>query len=200
MTESVPKPSFQTGLDLLSMTDLSPLQKVILRTVLRKVRISEPDLVTAINAMTWESQPKYEDVMTALEDMVNRTYLSRAAEQGVFFYGPNLQRKQGIRSMDIVLSNRAGGSMAPMWQALQTMGEREPATGGQMGETTGNWAQNWGSSAASGWGCRRSSSSWLFCLPPTDSPSARWMWSRPAALLASWAPSKFHGSRWPKCW
>lgn len=137
MAEPNSNAPFQTGLDLLSMTDLSPLQKAILRTVLRKVRISEPDLVTAINAMTWESQPKYEAVMAALEDMVNRTYLSRAAEQGVFFYGPNLQRKQGIRSMDIVLSNRAGGSMAPMWQALQTMGEREQATGGRLGETVG---------------------------------------------------------------
>ncbi len=144
MTHPAPKPSAQTGLDLLAMTDLSPLQKAILRAVLRNVRISEPDLIAAINAMSWDVQPKYEDVMAALEDMVNRTYLSRAAERGVFYYGPNLQRKQGIRSMEIVLSNRTSGSMATMWQALQTIGEREQAAGGRLGETVGEWGTKLG--------------------------------------------------------
>ncbi len=128
MTDS--SPATQTGLDLLNMADLSPLQKAILRIVLRKVRISEPDLITALNALDWEQAPKYAEIMDALEDMVNRTYLSRAAAQGVFYYGPNLQRKQGMRSMDIVLSSRAGGSMFTMWQALQTLSEGEPDKSG----------------------------------------------------------------------
>lgn len=138
MPEPATKPSAsQTGLDLLAMTDLSPLQKAIMRIVLRKIRISEPDLVAAVAAMDWDEQPKYEAILAALEDMVNKTYLSRAAEQRVFFYGPNLQRKQGIRSMDMALSAR-GGSMSTMWQALQTIDEREQAAGGRLGGAVGD--------------------------------------------------------------
>lgn len=55
MTDS--GPAAQTGLDLLNMADLSPLQKVILRIVLRKVRISEPDLITtACNRLFHEAR------------------------------------------------------------------------------------------------------------------------------------------------
>lgn len=136
MSAPASKPSFQTGLDLLSMTDLSPLQKAILRIVLRKVRISEPDLVTTLASMDWDEQPKYEAILAALEDMVEKTYLSRAAEQGVFYYGPNLQRRQGIRSMDMALSMR-GGAVATMWQALQTRDEREQGAGGRLGDAVG---------------------------------------------------------------
>lgn len=136
MSAPASKPSFQTGLDLLSMTDLSPLQKAILRIVLRKVRISEPDLVTTLASMDWDEQPKYEAILAALEDMVEKTYLSRAAEQGVFYYGPNLQRRQGIRSMDMALSMR-GGAVATMWQALQTRDEREQGAGGRLGDVVG---------------------------------------------------------------
>jgi len=127
----------QTGLDIFAMTDLSPVQKAIMRIVLRNVRLGEPDLVTALNSMGWDIQPSHEEIMVALEDMVAKTYLHRTTENNVFFYSPQLQRREGFKSMDIMLSSRSGASMATMWQALQTLEEREQGAGEALSEAVG---------------------------------------------------------------
>ncbi len=105
-----------TGISPLDLDSLPPVPRKIMRLILRKPGISEPDLRAAVEALPGPDRPGSAELDSLLADMLDRQWLLESEEGQPKSYRVNLRRK-AVRALT-----------RNLWDALDATGTpRRPA-------------------------------------------------------------------------
>lgn len=97
------------GLSPMEIAKLPPLQRQLVRLLLRELEMTEPDIREAMAGLPEDKRPTDEELSTALKDMAADGWVIRMGEGDVVTYRANLKRKAPsklAKSIWSSLSNR----------------------------------------------------------------------------------------------